>query len=124
MTFLTGSYVARWRKMRDIPRREMGVAMGYRGREYIKKIELGYMPITGKFANRFASYKNHVQAKERRQIKSRYPLPPKLKILARPRKCVVCKEWFVFPNESDRVCTARECRKHHDLRRANQWCKK
>lgn len=116
MTFLTGAYVARWRKMRDISRREIGEAMGYRGREYVKKIELGYLPITSKFAREFSKFKRATQAKERREIKSRYPLPAQLKILARPRRCAVCKEWFIFPNDTDRVCTGRECLREYKQR--------
>lgn len=109
--FLTGAYVRAWRTERDISRRDMGEAMDYRGGDYIKRIELGINEITPKFAGRFNDYKQRTQARERRAIKSRYPLPPRLKILAKPRKCKVCKEWFIFPNDSDRVCTDRACRK-------------
>ena len=109
--FLTGAYVRAWRTERDISRRDLGETLGYRGGDYVKRIEIGVNVITQKFAGRFTRYKNNMQAKEKRAIKSRYPLPPRLKILARPRKCKICNEWFIFPNDTDRVCTDRACRK-------------
>lgn len=110
---VNGNYIKMWRKQRHLSARELGQALGYRGREYIKKLESGFFPITAKFAKRFNTYKNQVQAREQREhkIETRYALPAQIKILARPRKCVVCKEWFIFPNQSDRVCTGRECRR-------------
>ena len=101
--------------MRKISARELGLALGYRGREYIKKIESGYLPITPKFAARFERFKNQVQAREyrERKIETKYPLPPRIKILARPRRCAICREWFIFPNADDRVCTDRKCRREY-----------
>ncbi len=115
MDYMTGAYVKKWRKARDLSARELGEALGYRGREYVKKIESGYFPITRQFARRFEDYKNRTQAREygRRKIETKYPLPRHIKILARPRRCAVCREWFIFPNAADRVCTSRTCRREY-----------
>lgn len=112
-TFLTKEYVRNWRESRDMPRRELGIGMNYKDGEYVRKVELGMFPLTTRFARRFNAFKLQVQSHERREIKSRYPLPPHLKILARPKRCKVCKEWFVFPNASDNVCTSRTCRREY-----------
>jgi transcriptional regulator with XRE-family HTH domain len=110
---LNGPYIKKWRKARHISARELGLALGYRGRENVAKIENGLIPLSPKFAARFEAFKHKVQAREyrERKIETRYALPAKIKILARPRKCVVCKEWFIFPNADDRVCTDRKCRR-------------
>jgi len=115
---LNGNYLKTWRKQRHLSARELGQALGYRGREYIKKLESGYFPITAKFAKRFNAYKNQTQLREHREhkIETRYPLPAQIKILARPRKCAVCREWFIFANAADRVCTARQCKRAYALR--------
>lgn len=110
---LNGNYVRKWRDARNLSARELGQALGYRGRDNVAKIEIGLTPVTAKFAKRFNAYKNQTHARElrERKIETRYALPPQIKILARPRKCGVCKEWFIFPNASDRVCTDRKCRR-------------
>jgi len=119
---LNGTYIKTWRKARHLSARELGQALGYRGREYIKKLESGYFPITAKFAKRFNAYKNQVQAREQRErkIETRYALPPSIKILARPHKCVICKGWFIFANATDRVCTDRRCKRLYALRQAKR----
>jgi len=115
---LNGQYIKKWRKARHISARELGLALGYRGREYIKKLESGYFPVTPKFAARFETFKHQVQAREyrERKIQTRFALPPKIKILARPRRCAICREWFIFPNASDRVCTDRKCKRAYARR--------
>jgi len=101
--------------MRKISARELGIALGYRGRDNVAKIEAGIIPITPRFAARFEAYKRKVQAQEyrERRIDTKYPLPPRIKILARPRRCEICREWFIFPNADDRVCTDRKCRREY-----------
>jgi hypothetical protein len=110
--------VKNWRMARKMSANELGRALGYRGRENVKKIESGTIPISGKFERQFEAFKNKTQARERRErkIQTRYALPPRIKILARPRKCVVCKEWFIFPNTTDRICTGRECKREYAMR--------
>ncbi len=110
---LNGAYIKKWRKMRHLSARELGQALGYRGRANVVKIEASLIPPTAKFAARFEAFKNKTQAREyrERQIQTKYALPPKIKILARPRRCEICREWFIFPNASDRVCTDRKCRR-------------
>jgi transcriptional regulator with XRE-family HTH domain len=117
---LNGNYIKSWRKQRHISARVLALELGYRGREYIKKLESGYFPITAKFAKRFNAYKNQVQRREQREnkIETRYALPPQIKILARPRRCAMCNEWFIFPNATDRVCTDRKCRRAFQARQA------
>jgi transcriptional regulator with XRE-family HTH domain len=119
-TMLNGTYVKKWRQARNLSARELGQALGYRGRENVAKIEAGLLPLTPKFARRFTAYKNHVQAREyrERKIESRYALPCRIKILARPRRCAICREWFIFPNAIDRVCTDRKCRRVFRARQA------
>lgn len=82
-------------------------------RSYIKSLEGGSLPMTHRFAMRFVALERqtYAEAARHKHIKSLYPLPREIKILARPRKCVVCKQWFIFPNASDRVCTDRQCRR-------------
>lgn len=113
MTHLTGHYVRAWRKSRGISARELGEALGYRGREYIKKLEGGYFPMTEKFARRFDEFKHKTQAREYRQrkIESLFPLPKTIRILARPRRCAICREWFIFADHTQKVCNARTCRR-------------
>jgi len=115
---LNGTYLKKWRKARHLSARELGIALGYRGREYIKKLEGGYFPITPRFAARFETFKNQTQAREyrERKIETQYPLPPRIKILARPKRCAICREWFIFRNASDRVCTNRKCRRTYRAR--------
>lgn len=122
---LTANYVKKWREERQMSARELGIALGYRGRENVKKIETGATPLTAKFAHRFETFKNKTQAREyrERQIQTKYALPTKIKILARPRKCVICKEWFIFPNQSDRICTGRECRREYNQRKGSAHSK-
>jgi transcriptional regulator with XRE-family HTH domain len=110
---LNGSYIKKWRKERHLSARELGQALGYRGRANVVKIEQGLTPLTAKFAARFEAFKNKTQAREyrERQIQTKYALPPKIKILARPQRCAICREWFIFPNAGDRVCTDRKCRR-------------
>lgn len=118
---LTPTFINTWRKKRGISARVLGLALGYRGREYIKKIEGGYCPITQPFERRFLAFKNQTQTREyrTREIQSFYPLPRRVKILARPRQCKVCKEWFIFAHARQRVCTAKKCRREaRRLRRA------
>lgn len=124
--FLTPTYIRQWRALRKLSRRELGNALGYRGREYVKKIELGQLPVTDGFARRFVEYKNKCQARERRAVvtDSRYALPPQIKILAHPRRCVICREWFIFPNASDRVCTDRACRREWATRLKNKTARR
>lgn len=110
---LNGTYVRKWRKARHLSARELGQALGYRGRANVVKIEAGLIPLTAKFGARFEAFKNKTQAREyrERKIETKYALPPKIKILARPRRCAICREWFIFPNTSERVCTDRKCRR-------------
>lgn len=112
---LNGKYVRKWRKARHLSQRELGQELGYTGRELIKKIESGALPINEHFAGRFEKYKHQTQSQEykTRKIETKYALPSRIKILARPRRCVVCKEWFIFPNVADRVCTDRKCRRDY-----------
>jgi len=109
---LTGSSVKRWRKQRGMSLRGLGQALGYRGGENIKKIESGACPVNERFARRFEEYKSKVQSQEYRahRIKSKYPLPARVTILGRARRCRVCRCWFVFANAADRVCDSRKCR--------------
>lgn len=111
MARLNRSFIKRWRKARGLSARELGVALGYRGREYIKKIEGGSLPITDRFARRFAQFKNATQNKEyrTREIQSDYPLPRRIKILAKPQRCRICREWFIFPYPQQRVCADPRC---------------
>ncbi len=53
----------------------------------------------------------YAEAARHKQIKSLYPLPRELKILARPRKCRVCKEWLIFASPRQRVCKDPECQR-------------
>lgn len=112
---LNGAYIKKWRKMRHLSARELGIALGYRGRDLIAKIEAGAVPISPRFAARFEQFKNQVQAREYRTrlIQTKYALPPRIKILARPRRCAICREWFIFPNATDRVCTDRKCQREY-----------
>jgi len=112
---LNGAYVKKWRKARHLSARELGIALGYRGRANVVKIEAGVIPLSAKFAARFETFKHQTQAREyrERKIETRYALPAKIKILARPRRCEICREWFIFPNASDRVCTDRRCRREY-----------
>lgn len=109
---LNGQYIKKWRKARHLSAHELGLALGYRGRALVAKIEAGTLPISPRFAARFERFKNQVQAREyrTRQIQTKYALPQRIKILARPRRCAICREWFIFPNATDRVCTDRKCR--------------
>ena len=110
---LNGQYIKKWRMARHISARELGIALGYRGRDNITRIEAWWSPVTTKFASRFESFKNKTQAREyrERQIQTKYALPPRIKILARPRRCEICREWFIFQNASDSACTDRKCRR-------------
>jgi transcriptional regulator with XRE-family HTH domain len=112
---LNGLYIKKWRNARKLSAAELGRALGYRGRETVAHIESGNLGITTRFAARFMAYKNKTQAHEyrTRKIETKYALPSPIKILARPRKCAVCKEWFIFANEADRVCTDRKCRRDY-----------
>lgn len=93
--------------------RELGLALGYRGREMVAHVECGAAEMTGQFAARFERYKNRIQARERRdgKIQTRYVLPNQVKILVKPRRCRFCREWFIFGHPRQRVCTGRKCRK-------------
>ncbi|MBM3130564.1 MAG: helix-turn-helix transcriptional regulator [Chloroflexi bacterium] len=80
-------------------------------RSYIKSLEGGSLPITHRFAMRFVALERqtYAEAARHKQIKSLYPLPRELKILARPRRCRICREWFIFPHPQQRVCTDPQC---------------
>ncbi len=95
---------------------DLACALGYT-RSYVKSIEGGSLRITRRFAQRFARLerKTYAKAKRERRIQSIHPLPMEVKILARPRRCRICKEWFIFPHPLQRVCTGRDCR--HQARR-------
>ena len=110
---LNGKYIKKWRKARHLSARDLGLALGYRGRDNVSKIENGWIPLSQKFAARFTTFACQVQAREyrERKIESRYALPKKIKILARPRRCAICRKWFIFPNATDRVCPNRACRR-------------
>lgn len=110
---LNGAYIKKWRKARHLSARELGIALGYRGRANIVKIETGLTPLSAKCAARFEAFKHKTQAREyrERKIETKYALPAKIKILARPRRCEICREWFIFANVADRVCTDRKCRR-------------
>ena len=119
---VNGNYIKKWRKQRHLSARELGIALGYRGREYIKKLESGYFPVTPRFAARFETFKHQTQAREyrERKIETKYALPPRIKILARPRRCEICRGWFIFPNATDRVCTDRKCRRVYKARQVQE----
>lgn len=110
---LTGSYIRKWREGRELSARELGLALGYRGREMVKKIESGATPLTDRFAARFEQFKNRTQSREyrERKIQTRYALPMRIKILVKPRRCRVCREWFIFGHPRQRICTGRQCRR-------------
>ncbi len=82
-------------------------------RSYIKSLEGGSLPITHRVAMKFIALERqtYAEAARHKQIKSLYPLPRELKILARPRKCRVCKEWFIFASPRQRVCNDPECQR-------------
>lgn len=96
---------------------ELGCKLGCT-RSYIKSLEGGSLPITHRFALRFVALERqtYAQAARHKQICTRHPLPRQITILARPRKCCVCKAWFIFPNTRDRVCTDRQCRRTYHAR--------
>jgi transcriptional regulator with XRE-family HTH domain len=81
-------------------------------RSYIKSLEGGSLPVTHRFAVRFAALERqtYAEAARHKHIKSLYPLPHEIKILARPRRCHICREWFIFPYPQQRVCTDPQCR--------------
>jgi transcriptional regulator with XRE-family HTH domain len=82
-------------------------------RSYVKSLEGGSLPVTHRFAMRFVALERqtYAEAALHKQIKSLYPLPRELKIMARPRKCRVCKEWFIFASPRQRVCKDPECQR-------------
>ena len=120
MAHLTRTFIKRWRKSRNISARGLALALGYRGRSYIKAIEGGRLPVTANFANRFVAFKRKTMTEEykTRDIQSHYPLPRKIKILAKPQQCPICRDWFIFPYPQQRVCTATRCRAEARRRRA------
>lgn len=120
MSKLTGNFIREWRKKRGISARVLALELGYNGRTYIKKIEGGSLPVTIPFTRKFVRFKNETETREiaTREIQSPRPLPPRLKILATPRKCKFCGEWFIFPYPHQRVCTSRTCQSAAKSRRA------
>ncbi|MBI5651481.1 MAG: helix-turn-helix transcriptional regulator [Chloroflexi bacterium] len=96
---------------------ELGCKLGCT-RSYIKSLEGGSLPITHRFAMRFVALERvtYAQAARHKQIRTIHPLPKQITILARPRKCAICRAWFIFPNASDRVCADRECRRAYRTR--------
>lgn len=119
---LNGTYIKKWRQARHLSARELGQALGYRGRDNVAKIEAGLTPLTIRFARRFETFKHQTQAREyrERRIQTKYVLPNKIKILGRPRKCVICREWYIFPNATDRVCLDRQCKRVYEMRQAKK----
>lgn len=87
-------------------------------RSYIKSLEGGSLPITHRFAMRFVALERqtYAEAARHKQIQSLHPLPHEITILARPRRCRVCREWFIFPCPQQRVCTDPECRHENRAR--------
>ena len=112
MAKLTPKFVNQWRKARGISARVLGVELDY-AKSYIKQIEGGSMPLTANFERKFRAFQHKTQTQEykTRQIESRYPLPRQIKILARPRRCKVCQEWFIFSDPKQDVCTSTHCRR-------------
>lgn len=102
--------------------RELGVAMGYRGRELVKKIEGDAAPITPRFETRFETLKHRTQNREyrERKIESKYALPGRVKILAKPRRCSVCRDWFIFPDSKQKTCPDLNCQREHARKLAQQ----
>jgi transcriptional regulator with XRE-family HTH domain len=113
MKFLTGGYVRKWRELRKMSAAKLGRELGLRGREQVAHIECGSHELNPKFAARFDAYRNRTQSQERqaRQFLSRYPLPRKIKNLVKPRKCKICREWFLMDSQQHGVCTGRECQR-------------
>lgn len=84
-------------------------------RSYVKSLEGGSLPISERIADRIAVLERDVYATlaQEKLIESRYPLPKKIKILAKPKKCAVCREWFIFPHPKQTVCTSATCKSEH-----------
>lgn len=112
MAKVTGNFIKGWRKARGISAAKLGELMGY-SRTYIKRIEGGSITATRRFARRFVALRDRTQTEEfrTRHIKSFFPLPKDIKILARPRRCRICREWFIFSSPNQRICTGRDCRR-------------
>lgn len=121
---VTSARVKNFRKAQGVSAYELGCKLGCT-RSYIKSIEGGSLPVSHSFAVRFSQLERRTYAEQTkgRTIQSKHPLPAHVKILARPRRCKICGEWFVFPDQRQRVCTGaackREARKRASTRRAN-----
>ncbi len=76
---------------------EMGNGLPGYSRSYIKSIEGGSLPITERFEARFRILRARLRGERVRskEIVSRYRLPRRLVILPKPKRCPVCRWFFV-----------------------------
>jgi transcriptional regulator with XRE-family HTH domain len=102
---LTAAHVRAFRRRAGLSWTEFARELGY-SRSYIAHIERGVFPITRKFSQRFMEMVRERTREElqSKAIISRYRLPKQLEIIARPRKCPGCGEWFIWSNERRRYC--------------------
>lgn len=112
---LTGAYVKKWRKSRKMSARKLGLALGYKGRELVRKIESGALPMSENFVTEFEKFKHETQTEEHKlhKIETSFPLPGRIKILAKPRRCSVCGDWFIFPSPNQKTCNNPDCKRAH-----------
>ena len=100
---VTPARVRQFRKRQLFTMREFARALGYHP-NYIRAIECGALAVSRIFAVKFLRLEQETYSAQ--AIQARYPLPRKLLILARPRKCKGCKRWVILPYANQKYCDA------------------
>jgi len=112
-----GARVRAFREQQEMTPREFGIALGYHP-NYIRAVECGALAVSGIFQTKFLRLERETYsaAAHAKQIRSKYPLPRDVLILARPRRCEGCKRHVILPYANQKYCDAA-CRARANSKR-------
>lgn len=103
---LTRRQIKSFRKRQGWSAYELGCELGGLSRSYIKHLEGGSVRINERFAIRFRALRARVIGKQihDREILTSYRLPRRIVIAAKPKRCDVCRWWFIPVTPRQKRC--------------------
>lgn len=103
---LTPRQIKSFRKRQGWSAYELARELGGLSRSYIKHLEGGSVRINNRFISRFRALRARVIGSQihDREIVTTYRLPRRLVITVKPKRCDVCRWWFIPVSSRQKRC--------------------